>query len=71
MATKSKSLGDVLVDRGVISQEQLLQARDAQKSAPGDLGVLIQDLGFAGERDVASARATELGLQYVLSRSIL
>ena len=65
MATKSKGLGDVLVDRGVISQEQLLQAREVQKSAPGDLGLIIQDLGFAGERDVTSARAAELGLQYV------
>jgi type IV pilus assembly protein PilB len=65
MATKSKSLGDVLVDRGVISTDQLRQAREVQKSAPGDLGLIIQDLGFAGERDVTSARATELGLQYV------
>ncbi len=65
MATKSKSLGDVLVDRGVISQEQLLQAREVQKSAPGDLGLILQDLGFAGERDVTAARAAELGLQFV------
>ena len=38
MATKNKSLGDVLVERGVITQEQLRQAREVQKSAPGDLG---------------------------------
>ena len=64
MATKNKSLGDVLVERGVISQEQLRQAREVQKSAPGDLGLIIQDLGFASERDVTAARAQELGLQF-------
>ena len=64
MATKNKSLGDVLVDRSVISQEQLRQAREVQKSAPGDLGLIIQDLGFASERDVTAARAQELGLQF-------
>ena len=64
MATKNKSLGDVLVERGVITQEQLRQAREVQKSAPGDLGSIIQDLGFASERDVTAARAQELGLQF-------
>lgn len=64
MATKNKSLGDVLVERGVITQEHLRQAREVQKSAPGDLGLIIQDLGFASERDVTSARAAELGLQF-------
>ena len=64
MATKNKSLGDVLVERGVISQEQLRQAREVQKSAPGDLGLIIQDLSFASERDVTAARAQELGLQF-------
>ncbi|MBV9852450.1 MAG: Flp pilus assembly complex ATPase component TadA [Armatimonadetes bacterium] len=65
MATTKKSLGDVLVERGVISAEQLRQAREVQKSAPGDLGLIIQDLGFASERDVTAARAQELGIQFV------
>ncbi len=33
-----KSIGEVLVERGVITEEQLQQAREVQKSAPGDLG---------------------------------
>jgi len=65
MVMQKKSLGEVLVEKGVISQEQLKQAREVQKSAPGDLGVIIHDLGFASEREVASARASVLGLQFV------
>ena len=60
-----KSIGEVLVERGAISEEQLEQAREVQKSAPGDLGLIIQDLQFATEKDVASARAVTLGLQFV------
>ncbi|MGO8672354.1 MAG: GspE/PulE family protein [Capsulimonadaceae bacterium] len=62
---QKKSLGEVLVERGVISQPQLQQAREAQKTAPQDLGNIIHDLGFASERDIASARAASLNLQFV------
>jgi len=65
MVMQKKSLGEVLVEKSVISQEQLRQAREVQKSAPGDLGVIIHDLGFASEREVAAARASVLGLQFV------
>ena len=60
-----KSIGEVLIERGVITEEQHDQAREVQKSAPGDLGLIIQDLQFASERDVTSARAATLGLQFV------
>jgi type IV pilus assembly protein PilB len=70
MVMQKKSLGEVLVEKNVISPEQLRQARDVQKSAPGDLGVIIHDLGFASEREIAAARAQVLGLQFVdLSRT--
>jgi len=60
-----KSIGEVLVERGAATEEQLQQAREVQKSAPGDIGLIIQDLGFASEKDVTSARAATLGLQFV------
>jgi type IV pilus assembly protein PilB len=62
---QKKSFGEVLVEKGVISQEQLRQAREVQKTAPGDLANIIHDLGFASEREIASARAASLGLQFV------
>ncbi|WP_301002231.1 GspE/PulE family protein [Capsulimonas corticalis] len=61
---QKKSLGEVLVEKGVISQEQFRQAREVQKSAPGDLGNIIQDLGFASEREVTSARAASIGIDF-------
>ncbi len=60
-----KSLGEVLVERKTITEEQLQQAHEVQKSAPGDLGLIIQDLQFASEKDVTAARAETLGLQFV------
>jgi len=69
MVMQKKPLGDILVEKGIITQEQYQQAKEVQKSAPGDLGVIIMDLNFASEKEVAQARATELGLQFVdLSR---
>ncbi|MCW3061262.1 MAG: hypothetical protein JWQ02_3083 [Capsulimonas sp.] len=64
MVMQKKSLGEVLVEKGVISQEQFRQAREVQKSAPGDLGNIIQDLGFASERDVTSARAASINIPF-------
>ena len=49
----------------VITDEQLQQAQEVQKSAPGDLGLIIQDLQFASEKDVTAARAETLGLRFV------
>ena len=61
---QKKSFGELLVEKGVISQEQLRQAREVQKTAPGDLANIILDLGFAGEREIASARAASLSLSH-------
>ena len=60
-----KSIGEVLVERGAITEAQLQEAREVQKSAPGDLGLIIQDLQIASEKDVTSARAETLGLKFV------
>ncbi|MDQ2686459.1 MAG: Flp pilus assembly complex ATPase component TadA [Armatimonadota bacterium] len=69
MVMQKKSLGDILVEKAVITQEQYQQAKDVQKTAPGDIGAIIVDLEFATEKEVAEARAAELGLKFVdLSR---
>ncbi|MGI4788661.1 MAG: GspE/PulE family protein [Janthinobacterium lividum] len=60
-----KSIGEVLVERGAITEGQLQQAREMQKVTPGDLGGIIQDLDMASEKDVTSARAETLGLQFL------
>ena len=60
-----KNIGEVLVERGVLTEEKLQQAREMQKVTPGDLGNIIQDLDMASEKDVTSARAETLGMQFV------
>ncbi len=65
MVMAKKSMGDYLVEGGYITAEQLKQAQDAQRTAKGDLGKILVDLGYVGEQDVAKARAQELGIPFV------
>src|SRR5262249_17177755 len=51
-----RRLGDVLVESGLISQEQLATALAEQRDAAGPrrrLGQVVADLGFVSEREVA------------------
>lgn len=65
MATMRKDIADLLVEAQVITLEQLQQVRDAQKTAPGEIGQLIIDLGFATEKQVMQARARQLNIPFV------
>lgn len=65
MVMARKDLGEVLVAKKLITTEELAQARDAQRSAPGDIGRIIIDLGFAGDKDVVKARAEVMGMQFI------
>lgn len=65
MVMARKDLGEILVAKGIISADELAQAREVQRSAPGDIGRIITDLGFAPDKEVTKAKADLLGLQYV------
>jgi type IV pilus assembly protein PilB len=63
-----KRLGDVLVESGLLTPEQLDAALTEQRSGDGPrrrLGQVVSDLGFATEKDVAEALASLLGLQMI------
>jgi type IV pilus assembly protein PilB len=61
-----KDLGDILVERGIITPDQLSDARKAMQSAKGtDLGRILVDLGITSERKVAEAKAAMRGLEYI------
>jgi len=63
-----RRLGDVLVDSGLLTPEQLDAALTAQRAADGPrrrLGQVVSDLGFATEKEVAEALASLLGLQMI------
>jgi len=65
MAVARKDLGDALVAKGVLSADQLKEAKDVQRSAPGDIGRIIVDLGFAEDKAVTAVRAETMGLTFV------
>ena len=65
MAMARKDLGEALVAKGIITAEQLSEARDVQRSAPGDIGKIIVDLGLADDKAVTQARAETMGLPFV------
>jgi type IV pilus assembly protein PilB len=65
MVTARKDIGDLLLEAGVITAEQLAEAREAQKVTPGDIGQIIQDLGHATPKQVMQARAKALGIPFV------
>ncbi len=65
MATLKKDLGEILVTKGVVTAAQLAEARAVQKATPGDLGRIIQDLGFADDKAVTAARAESIGIPFV------
>lgn len=54
-----------LLDKGFINNDQLDQAKKVQEQTKQpNLGKVLIDLGFAGEREVLSAQAQEAGLPF-------
>ncbi len=65
MVTARRDIGDLLIEAQVISPDQLNEAKEVQKTAPGDLGQIILDLGFANLKQVMQARARLMNIQFV------
>lgn len=65
MAIARKDLGEILLAKGFITADQLADARKAQSISPGDIGKIIQDLGYAEDRQIAESRAEVMGLPFV------
>src|SRR4051794_5031960 len=69
-ASKRRRIGEVLVDSGLLSDEQLSQALNKQRDVlPGQprprLGTVVIEMGHATEAQVAEALAVALGLELV------
>ncbi len=65
----SKQLGELLVERKVITQEQLETALKAQQAKGGLLGQILVNLGYASEEDVAQAVTAHYGFPYLPLKS--
>ena len=60
-----KRIGDILVEEGILTEEQLEEALKATKAENKKIGEAITDLGFATEQDIAEALSSQLGFEYV------
>lgn len=60
-----KDVGDILLERGVLTPEQLKEVRDVAKATRTDIKRVILDRGYATEEEVYSAYAEQLGYPFV------
>jgi len=58
-------LGEILIAQGAITPSHLRLALDAQKESGKRLGVVLTENGWAGEEDIALARAIQMDVPYV------
>jgi type IV pilus assembly protein PilB len=62
---RRKLLGEVLVEAGLITADQLLEAMELQKQSKERLGRVLIGMGVGSEKDIALAIAKQLGLEFV------
>ncbi len=70
MATSYISLGQILKEKSVISEEQLCQALELQKKQSIRLGEALTEMRFANHEDVISGLAEQFDFQVVNPMSI-
>ena len=62
---KSKQLGQILIELGYITAEQLGTALEEHRKTPKSLGRVLIDLGMIKESDLVRALAEQVGLEFV------
>lgn len=66
---KKIRLGDVLLNEGIITKDQLGEALTRQMETKTKIGETLIEMGFATEKQIASSLTRQLGLEFVeLSR---
>ncbi|MBC7327103.1 type II secretion system ATPase GspE [bacterium] len=60
-----KDVGEILLEEGVITPEQLKEVRDVAKATKADIKKLLIDLGYAKEEQVYAAWAKQLGYPFI------
>src|SRR6266567_131008 len=62
---KTKQLGEILLDEGLIDNEQLGRALVEQNRTERRLGRILVDMGFVREADLVPALAKQIGLDFI------
>src|SRR4030066_1356867 len=66
--SKTKRLGELLVEKGLITEEQCHHALDIQKKAGRRLGQAIIELGFVKEEDLLQVLSKQMALPHIWLR---
>jgi chromosomal replication initiator protein DnaA len=61
----SKPLGQILIERGLITPEQLKKVLEVQKEKGGLCGEIMVSLGYATQEDILNALIAQSGLPYL------
>jgi len=67
---KRKELGHLLVEQGLLKEQQLTQALTFQKQTGRPLGEVLVELNLVGVEDVTRARASQVDAAYVMMDDI-
>jgi type IV pilus assembly protein PilB len=60
-----KPIGEILIGKNLINENQLQEALRLQKQRPGEkLGQVLVKLGYVSKKDVLRAYAEQLGMLY-------
>ncbi len=62
---KTRSLGEILIEDGLLTQEKYDQARAEHEKTGKSLGRVLIDLGFVSEPQLVAALAKQIGLPFV------
>ena len=60
-----KQLGDVLLERGLATPDQVQQASEEQRRVGRSMGRILVDQGVLSEADLVAALAAQIGLEYI------
>jgi len=69
-ARKKIRIGDLLVEAGAITQEELEQALAKQKEEGGRIGNVIMDMGFISRELLITVLTTQMGIEYCEVKSV-
>lgn len=61
----TKKLGELLLESGAITHEQLETGLSEQKKSDEPLGSLLVELGYVGEKAIAKTLSTQFSLPYI------
>ncbi|MBI2901170.1 MAG: hypothetical protein HYY17_13380 [Planctomycetes bacterium] len=60
-----KKLGEILVEEGLVKEDQVQEALQKQKGSGGLLGEVLVKLNYVSEIDIARAIAKQFGLPFI------